>query len=175
MNVRAAVSSVVKLAFASLMAVGVAGCADGTPVGVEVRPGGLQVGEVARAVLLTEHHPAGVYNMTIGSGGGQLEFGSGNITFPAGSVEQPTLISATVDGTSLKVTFSPHGLVFSRHAPPKLTFYIQDASIPRERLQIAYVDMAGRVQELQDTFLTSDGDEAFARIKHFSTYVMGAH
>ena len=151
-----------------------AGCGDREPVGTELRTA-LRVGEVAQIVS----SPTAGFSLTrsaiIGTAGGNIDFGIGRISFPAGALTRPTTISASVVPMQLAVTFSPHGLTFQRGFEPELRFDLSDTLLSGHDLQILYVNNSGTIAEILPTSVDLLGQTARTSISHFSTYAMGAH
>jgi hypothetical protein len=148
-----------------------AGCGDREPVGAELRTG-LRVGEVAHAITAPTGFSAGTYARTIGPDGGVLHFGVGRLEFPAGALDRPTTITATVDGATIGAVFSPHGVNFPSNAQPLLLLddpgYYSWGSKP----QIVYIDSQGVILELIDTKYDALGERAVATLRHFSPYIL---
>jgi hypothetical protein len=157
------------------MLVLVAACGDAGPTASELRPDGLRVGSVAQAVMLPYATAAGSSARLIDVNGGVLHFGIGFIKFPPGAVDGPTRIEATVEASTLKVRFSPHGLHFPAAARPSLRLNINGVETASQRLQFAYVNESGVALELLPTSIDLGGRSAITYVSHFSTYVMGAH
>lgn len=65
-------------------------------------------------------YESGSFSALITPAGGSIDFGIGTIDFPKHAVDHPTVITASVDGSSMAVEFAPH-LVFSG-AQPTLCF-----------------------------------------------------
>jgi len=169
MNVRAGVFSVGRGVVLAGWMVVAAGCGDTSPVGVELRVDGLRVGEVARAVRVGVPYGAGVYQAVIGPDGGVLSFGVGTLTFPAGALERPTMITARVDGYSIAADFGPSGLSFPAHSQPTLSFSLPSTN---EVVTIAYVDDDLRIRSLLETSIENRSMRARARLRHFSPYIL---
>lgn len=152
-----------------------AGCSDQDPMAVQLEPGavGTVRGEIGgRANVLRSTYAAGNFSSVIGPEGGTIQFGIGEITFPAGAVQRPTLISAAVDGEHLAVTFSPHGLRFTEHAQPVLSLSFAESSASASKLGIQYVDSGFNVLEVLETSTDIVAEKVTARLWHFSTYVI---
>lgn len=118
-----------------------------------------------------------VTSSVIGPAGGALDLGGGHsLTFPAGAVLAPVLITATRDASSVQVTFAPHGLVFPSFARPTLTFRyagisgISDANAAD--LAIIYLNEDGELEEVLGGVVDTGADVIRAQIGHFSTYAM---
>lgn len=165
------VSDLSRALFLLGVAVAVWGCGGEVPTASELRPEGLRVGAVAKPVLSPVAFEAGSYRATIGPEGGVLDFGIGSLTFPAGAVAQPTIITADVDGHVVGVEFSPDGLVFPRAAQPVLRLDVGRDNISRSS-QIVYVDPSHTILQLLETEHQMLSGVASARLAHFSPYIL---
>ena len=146
----------------------IAGCGEGTPVGTEE---GLRVGDVARVVSAPAAFGKGRYSRMIGPQGGSISFGVGRIDFPAGAVAAPMEIAAQVDGYTVAVSFSPHGLRFPPGRNPLLVFYTE--GVP-ESGRIYYVSESNVVLEALEGEHAEHGRRIQAKLPHFSRFIFGA-
>lgn len=152
-----------------------AGCADRGPTEVELRPADLKVGEVAHALIAPVGFRAGSYSQVIGPKGGILYFGTGTLSFPAGAVAEPTLITAAVDGATLSVSLSPHGLTFPLKSRPILSFNVGLDLATALTGTILYVDQTNVVLENLGAVLSFQLGTARTPISHFSKFIFGAN
>lgn len=146
---------------------GIGGCGEVSPVEAEA---GLRVGDVARVVSAPAAFGKGRYSGIIGPEGGSISFGVGRIDFPAGAVAAPTEIAAHVDGHTIAVGFSPHGLRFPPGRNPLLTFNIDRAT----EGHVYYVSEANVVLESIEGRVASHGRRIQAHLPHFSRFIFGA-
>lgn len=150
-----------------------AGCADQSPTATRLDPtarvsAAQMVGQKVNAVRAEHRFQAGAVQQVIGPEGGTIQFGIGEIEFPAGAVAHPTLIAASVDGETMAVDFAPHGLQFSAGAEPRLTFYT--GGIGDGELVITYV---GADADILEVIPTSRGSGiAWGLLTHYSKYVL---
>jgi hypothetical protein len=151
-----------------------AGCGDREPVGAELRTA-LRVGEVAHAISAPTAFGAGTYSRTLGPDGGVLHFGVGRLEFPAGALDRPTTITATVDGSTIGAVFSPHGLIFPPNAQPTLVFYINSTTSMDGSASILYVTPMNVVLEVLGGHFGSNGYSVEADVGHFSKFIFGAN
>jgi hypothetical protein len=152
----------------------VAGCGEREPVGAELRTG-LRVGEVAQVITAPSSFGAGSYSRTLGPDGGILHFGIGNLQFPAGALERPTTITATVDGETIGAVFGPHGLTFPSNARPTLTFYVGSNAAVDGSASILYVTSLNVVLEVLGGRVGPTGYSVLTDIGHFSKFIFGAN
>ena len=139
-----------------------AGCADQGPMESLLTP---------RVSVLSMAHDAGVASEEIGPEGGTIVFGNGSLTIPAGALAAPTTITASVDGATLAVTFSPHGLVFPATAQPVLSFDVLGVQIPADA-SIFYLGTSNEALERYEMTLDPVAGSASTRIGHFSPYAI---
>lgn len=109
--------------------------------------------------------------------GGVVELESGHrITFPAGAVAEPTLITMTAHPTYLGVEMQPHGLSFPEGREPVLSISYAGVSVSGyRRLSIVYTDDAGNILEVLATTRQFQHHTVSARLQHFSPYIVGGH
>lgn len=153
-----------------------AGCSEQNPTSVQLDPSSslAPLGTTISPTRATSPFDAAIYSATIGTEGGKIKFGIGEIEFPAGAVSSHTKITATVNGSTMSVEFQPHGLQFPADAAPVLSFDAKKGGVTTQGAAIFYVDDSFRVLETLTTFTDIGGNSISAQVRHFSRYVMAA-
>jgi hypothetical protein len=152
-----------------------AGCGDHTPTAVQLEQSNALAASAARgpkANVVKTQFVAGSYAAVIGPQGGTIEFGIGQLVFPAGALKSPTRITATTDGSHLGVEFGPHGLVFPSSAQPRVSFHTGDILADPTSAVIVYIDDLQQVLETIATFYDIEAKAVAGKLSHFSTYAI---
>ena len=107
----------------------------------------------------------------IGPQGGTIKVGEHQLVIPAGALAQEELIVAESPTSSLvDVSFSPHGLQFSKSA--RLTLSYKGCIRPTSsEFMVAYIQ-GNQVLELPPSVDRKGDDEVDAEIDHFSRYAV---
>lgn len=117
----------------------------------------------------------GSASAVIGANGGTLQTAAGDrITFPAGAVSQPTLITMTSSPRYAGVELQPHGLQFPAGHEPVLRISTAGSNAGDFRnLDVVYVNEAGAISEVLPT--SGNGAVLEAHLQHFSGYLASGH
>lgn len=118
-------------------------------------------------------YESGSFSALITPAGGSIDFGIGTIDFPKHAVDHATVITASVDGSSMAVEFAPHGLNFPPTAQPALSFRYSGIALPSSPT-IFYVDDAGRPLENLGGTVDTQSETVTSWLSHFSPYILGA-
>jgi hypothetical protein len=104
----------------------------------------------------------------IGASGGTLVTSAGDrITFPAGALHQPTLITITSSSEHVGVQILPHGLQFPEGRQPVLTLNTAGSNAESfHSLNVSYVNDAGNITEVLSASVGSG--TLTASLPHFS-------
>lgn len=118
---------------------------------------------------------SGSASAVIDARGGTLKTATGDrITFPAGALTQPTLISITSDGQYAGVELEPHGLRFTAGREPVLRLNVANSDANAYRnVDVVYVDESGAIAEIMPT--ERKGDTMETHLRHFSGYLASGH
>jgi len=154
-----------------------AACGDPTPTAPTIpAPDASLVGDLLRptGLLKCSALPAASVTQTIGSGGGTMNVGPHVLRIPAGALDEPTKITATLDterGVN-GIKFQPEGLQFD--TPAYLTMSYANCSVLGSLLpkRIAYtsdlLDIVEYLLSLDNLF----SRKVTAPVRHFSEYVI---
>lgn len=149
----------------------IGGCGE-VPSAVTPAPDGLQLLKApAGPVFSATGSGSFTASAVIGAEGGTLVGpGGARITFPAGSLSEPTRITMSPSAGFLGVELQPHGLVFPADRQPVLSLPLSGVMVGlQSRLWIVYVD-GGSIQEVLPTSTVSGGTLS-ATLPHFSGYI----
>jgi hypothetical protein len=155
---------------------------DGGMQSLPLAPGqvahGAMPGAKARVVKRSSIVEEQVYSAVIDSRGGTLPIGTHGtqIYFPENALAEPTQIVARRDGDELRFTFEPHGIVFPEGAEPELRInYGLGVDYDETALQVVYTDSTDTVLEVLSTAVDTSSKFAFAKLAHFSVYVLASN
>ena len=114
----------------------------------------------------------GSSSAVIDSRGGTITTKSGqSLSFPAGALSAPTLITVTDDPNVVGVEVQPHGLVFPAGRQPVLTLDPHGADVSGlSRTAVVYLnDATGNIEQVLTTTEVGS-DRIRASLPHFSKY-----
>jgi hypothetical protein len=142
-----------------------------TPIGAPAeRPSALLSAADAAAAVCAPHDGDRARAL-IGPEGGVLWIGANELVVPPGALERPVLIrGSTPSGTTSRVDFQPHGLVFA--VPATLVLSAAGCAVPDSPL-VEYVDASENVAEVIGATYDVGRDAVVASIAHFSGYQIG--
>ena len=152
------------------LAAAIAGCAEGSSAPT-VPAAGL-------TVLSRTSAPAGIHasrsggstvSAVIGPEGGTLVLGANRVDFPAGALDEPTMITMRVNPVFAAVEMQPHGIRFPEGHEPVLTLDPGAQASRFQNLFIVYATGHGAVLEVLPTTRAADGTLT-AQLHHFSIY-----
>ncbi len=120
------------------------------------------------ALLTCSAHGTATASATVGSAGAVIVVGLDRLVVPAGAVDEPTLITATIPADTLAdIHFEPQGLQFAKRA----TLVLSTAGCNlgnRTPSHVVYLDDAGNV--LETLGAAFNGHAVTTAIGHFSSY-----
>ncbi len=136
--------------------------------------GGLN--NVVSGVLLTcRPLPYAADVETIGPSGGVLRVGPHTLAIPPGALEKNVVITVEARvAPRAEVTFSPHGLKFTKNMKPVLTLSYShcDGLLPAIKPKIAYVDENLNILEWLLSVNLGFNKSVIAPLSHFSSYMV---
>lgn len=175
LRVRAALSAI-----AAGILITIGGCTEQAPTGNSGPDAGLRFEKLQ---LPEQVNSAGLQanslraEKLIGPEGGTLEIPGGHtLAFPAGALDSPTRIRATVDSRYVGVDLQPEGLRFPVGNGPVLTINLAGAPADQySHLAVLYVAPSGTILEVLQSDANRAGSTLSARLSHFSGYLAGGH
>jgi hypothetical protein len=168
----------IRLVALALCTLALASCGDHSPTAVPqvAPPNASLIGDLLRptGLLRCSALPAASTTQTIGSAGGSITVGPHVLRIPAGALDNPTTITATLDtqrGVN-GITFQPEGLQFD--SPAYLTMSYANCNLLGRLLpkRIAYTSNLLQVLEYLLSIDNLFSKKVTGQVRHFSEYVI---